>query len=99
MDDIWKEAIRQIPAIVVVVLMVLKFLEHIAAMNKNAREIGTEVAHSLEKLGDNCHAFQREMMQRHEKLMERTNEALMVVAKELGRNSSAIDGHEHREKK
>lgn len=69
MDELFTEAIKQVPALGVLVFIVIKFLAFI-------RETEVARSSSLEALGDTCHAFQERLGAATQKVIDRNSEAL-----------------------
>lgn len=77
------EAIKQVPALTVLVWLVCTFLSHIKSSEKSRKELDEKRDAHLETLGTTCHAFQNKMWDEARGLFTATNKA-------LGENTAAF---------
>lgn len=76
---------KQIPSLVVMVFLVLKFLDFIRTYENARAAMDERRAEALSRLGDNCHGFQDRLGEATRKVIERNSEALTRNTETLGR--------------
>lgn len=91
MDPLWMELAKQVPSLVVLVLLVGWFLKTLQSINADRKEVDKLRDESLERLGNNCHAFQRELAGKNERMHERVATVLESNATMMGKTIGALE--------
>ncbi len=82
MDDIWKEAIKQSPALALMVVIVRMFLGHLRSMMDSHAKRTDEFIHAV-----------REMKEEDRESRDRNSEALTNLGTEITRLSTIAENH------
>lgn len=85
MDQIWTEAVKQAPHLVILAWIVHRFVQYVRSRDEASG-----------KMGEHCHQFQREILERLEVISRESNQALKDASAALGRASQAMDTHEQK---
>ena len=85
------EAVKQLPALVVLVGLVLKFLAFIKESEDRCEKSEASRLEALKHLGDACHRSQTDMMERYEDTMSKVTEALDRNTGAMGRAGAVAD--------
>lgn len=93
-EEILKEAVKQVPALVVLVgvvgFLVIKFLGFIKESEDRREKSESARTEALATLNDQCHKQQSGMMQRYEAAMSDVTKALDRNSSAMGRASEAL---------
>lgn len=94
-EEVLKEAVKQVPALVVLVgvvtFLVVKFLGFIKESEERREKSETARTEALKHLGDACHKQQSDMMERYEAAMGNVTEALDRNTAAMSRTSDVLD--------
>lgn len=87
---------KQIPSLVVMVFLVLKFLDFIRTYENARQAMDERRAEALSRLGENCHGFQERLGDATRKVIERNSDALTKNTEALARIEVLIDDIDQR---
>lgn len=91
MESLVTELAKQVPALVVLVFVVVRFLGYLSVLEERREKLDSIRIDTLQNLGDACHDFQRDMMIRFETAMRKTDMALERNSDLLSRHNQALD--------
>ena len=95
MADQWLiEAVKQAPALGVLVWIVFAFLKNLKDLQDSHDKIEAEKTSAIRNLGELCHSFQRDIGAKYDANLLRMSSALDRNTEALGRNTEAINQFE-----
>ena len=93
-EEVLKEAVKQVPALVVLVgvvgFLVIKFLGFIKESEDRREKSESARTEALAVLNDQCHKQQSDMMDRYESAMASVSDALRSNSAAMGRASETL---------
>lgn len=93
-DDLLIEAAKQVPSLVVLVLVVIRFLAHITATEQRREKLDEVRLKSFQDYATLCHSFQEQISTKQEAQSTRVVSALERNTESMGRNTQALSRFE-----
>ena len=101
MEPLFVELAKQVPALLVLTflsswfLRALReredlFLAHLAALEESRRQESEQCNVTMKHLGDNCHAFQRDLAERQGRTNREVTEIIVANSKALALANAAL---------
>lgn len=90
LDELLIEAAKQVPSLVVLVFIVIRFLAQQNASEERRNQRDKAVLTCLQQFGGACHSFQDQITARYEAQASRITASLDRNTESLGRNTEAI---------
>lgn len=79
------EAAKQIPAVAAILFLTVKFLSHLSREARSRDKLDEARHDALEKLGDNCHNFQMDLLQKNSNAFQKVADSIEQNTSVLGR--------------
>jgi hypothetical protein len=84
MDPNWSDFAKQLPIAAAMLWMFVRFLSHLKELEAARQSVDADRNKSITALGDNCHAFQRDLAVANAKVIERVVSVIERNTETLG---------------